>query len=133
MAFRMTRQRRIILDEVRAVKSHPTADEIYEQVRRRIPRISMGTVYRNLEFLADSGIIRRMVGNPMRFDGNTSPHYHVRCLGCRKVEDLAVELISQIQEELGRASDYLLVGYSLEATGYCPKCRENHRQETDPD
>ncbi|MGE5577510.1 MAG: Fur family transcriptional regulator, partial [Syntrophothermus sp.] len=53
----MTRQRQIILEELKNVTTHPTADEVYEMVRRRLPRISLGTVYRNLELLAEEGII----------------------------------------------------------------------------
>lgn len=55
---RMTRQRAVILEELRKTATHPTADELYSIVRRRLPRISLGTVYRNLDFLADSGEIR---------------------------------------------------------------------------
>ena len=57
---RMTRQRAVILEELRKVKTHPTADELYSIVRERLPRISLGTVYRNLDFLADTGEIRRL-------------------------------------------------------------------------
>ena len=56
---RMTRQRAVILEELRKVKTHPTADELNSIVRERLPRISLGTVYRNLDFLADTGEIRR--------------------------------------------------------------------------
>jgi len=59
--FRMTRQRRIILEELRKVDSHPTADEVYEMVRRQLPRISLGTVYRNLEILSREGLIQKVV------------------------------------------------------------------------
>ena len=58
-AFRMTTQRRVILDELRSTGSHPTADQLYERVRRRLPRISLGTVYRNLEILAGQGVIQK--------------------------------------------------------------------------
>ncbi len=56
---RITRQRRVILEELRRVNNHPSADEIYEIVRRRMPRISLGTVYRNLEMLTELGEIQK--------------------------------------------------------------------------
>ena len=81
---RMTRQRAVILEELRKVKTHPTADELYSIVRERLPRISLGTVYRNLDFLADTGEIRRLeaAGTTKRFDGDISWHQHVRCIHC---------------------------------------------------
>ena len=57
---RMTRQRRVILEEIRRTNSHPAADEIYERVRKRLPRISLGTVYRNLDVLCELGEIQRL-------------------------------------------------------------------------
>ena len=68
---RMTHQRRIILEELRNTRSHPTADEVYEIVRKRIPKISLGTVYRNLELLSESGVIQKLEigGTQKRFDG----------------------------------------------------------------
>lgn len=87
---RMTRQRAVILEELRKTKSHPTADELYSIVRERLPRISLGTVYRNLDFLADSGEIRRLeaAGSTKRFDGDISWHQHVRCLRCGRIGDV---------------------------------------------
>ena len=87
---RVTRQRTIILEELRKVVTHPTADEIYTMVRRRLPRISLGTVYRNLDLLAEQGEILRIesAGNSKRFDGNTHPHQHVRCQKCGRTADI---------------------------------------------
>ena len=89
----MTSQRQVILEEIRKVHSHPTADQVYEEVRKRLPRISLGTVYRNLDILSECGLIQRIapVSNQMRFDGDTSSHYHVRCIHCGKVEDAPIE------------------------------------------
>ena len=82
---RVTRQRRVILEELRKLTSHPTAPALYEVVRRRLPRISLGTVYRNLELLARAGFIQRLdlQGAEARFDGNPEHHYHVRCRASR--------------------------------------------------
>jgi Fur family ferric uptake transcriptional regulator len=68
----MTRQRKVILEEIRKTDSHPTADELYQRVRQRLPHVSLGTIYRNLETLAASGLIQKleMGGSQKRFDGN---------------------------------------------------------------
>ena len=80
----------VIIEELKKVHTHPTADELYAMVRARLPRISLGTVYRNLDFLAESGEILKLeaAGSIRRFDGDTSPHQHIRCTVCGKVGDV---------------------------------------------
>ncbi|MGD9277844.1 MAG: transcriptional repressor, partial [Desulfobacterales bacterium] len=74
---RITKQRQVILEELRQMETHPSADEIYKVVRRRLPRISLGTVYRNLEVLAQMGEIQKLElsGSIKRYDWNTNKHY----------------------------------------------------------
>lgn len=128
--FRLTRQRKIILDELRSVTSHPTASEIYDMVRRRLPRISLGTVYRNLELLCEHGLIRKLelVGTQRRFDRITKNHYHVRCLRCGQVDDAPVEPVAALENKLRAVSDYEIVGHRLEFVGLCPKCKRNQKR-----
>ena len=75
---RKTRQRQVILEELQAVTSHPTAVELHELVRRRLPKVSLGTVYRNLDLLARMGVIEKLEhsGGEARFDANTAEHDH---------------------------------------------------------
>ncbi len=122
--LRTTRQRKIILEELRKVTTHPSADEIYEMVRRRLPRISLGTVYRNLELLSDLGEIQKIEqgGSLKRFDGNPRNHYHIRCLGCDRVDDTSTRLLGGIDERIQDRTDYEIIGHRLEFIGYCPQC-----------
>lgn len=128
---RMTHQRSVILEEVQRSHDHPTADEIYERVRKRLPRISMGTVYRNLDVLASSGLIRKIGPDfpQMRFDGETRDHYHMTCIGCGRVEDMGIppqdDTVSQLETALGRLTKYGVFGHKLEFFGLCPDCRES--------
>ena len=124
--FRMTRQRKVILEELRMTSSHPTASKVYEMVKRRLPQISLGTVYRNLEILSERGLVRKIeLGNAQRrFDGETSEHYHVRCLNCGRVDDVALEPITALEESVRRVTDYQILGHQLEFTGLCPECRK---------
>ncbi len=87
---RMTKQREIILEELKKLKTHPTASDLYDIVRKRLPKISLGTVYRNLEILAEMGLIKKLeiAGKEKRWDGDISKHYHFRCVKCGKVEDI---------------------------------------------
>lgn len=124
--YRMTNQRQVILEEIQKVNTHPTADEVYEMVRKRLPRISLGTVYRNLEILSTCGLIQKIgpVSSQMRFDGITKNHYHLRCIYCGKVEDAPIETVDELENAIREKSDYSIIGYKLEFIGICPKCRE---------
>jgi len=126
-----TIQRKVILEEIRMMDTHPTADEIFERVRKRLPRISLGTVYRNLDVLSRLGMIRKLEvgGTQRRFDGNVTPHYHIRCLGCGKVEDLDLEPMKAIERSLGDRISYRILGHHLEVVGLCPQCSEDEGQK----
>lgn len=121
---RMTPQRRVILEELRKLKSHPTASELYKVVRERLPHISLGTVYRNLDILSRSGMALKLVVSDAqcRFDGDLSVHYHVRCVKCGRVDDV-VDLPAEVS--LGCPDDlsgYRILGHRLEFLGVCPGC-----------
>jgi Fur family ferric uptake transcriptional regulator len=122
--LRMTQQRRLILEQVRNLRSHPTAEEIYERVRAHLPRISLATVYRNLEKLCQRGLIRRLElsGTRRRYDSRLGSHYHVRCLGCGQVDDVEVDSVKCLDEGVGKTSRYTILGHRLVFFGLCPLC-----------
>jgi len=122
--YRMTRQREVILEEIRTAKAHPSADEVYEMVRKRLPRISLGTVYRNLEILSELGEIQKLElgGDIKRFDWNPKKHYHIRCLNCGRVDNAPVAPLKQIEDELYGATVYTIFGHRLVFEGLCPRC-----------
>ncbi|MCX8043792.1 MAG: transcriptional repressor [Desulfobacterota bacterium] len=127
---RMTHQREIILQKLRSVTTHPTADEMYEMVRQHLPHISIATVYRNLEWLANNGYAQKIEvgGRQKRFDGTTQPHYHVRCLTCGRVDDVHIPVAPIAEGLKSRAEEYtgyVITGHSIEFTGYCSSCRHN--------
>jgi Fur family ferric uptake transcriptional regulator len=123
---RMTRQRKIILEELQKQKKHPSADEIYQMVRRHMPRISLGTVYRNLEVLVNMGEIQKLElsGALKRYDWDTNRHYHIRCVRCDRVDDAPIAPLNQLEDELYGATVFEIIGHNLEFTGLCPKCSE---------
>jgi len=127
----MTRQRRVILEVLEKLNSHPTADEVYEAVRERLPRISLSTVYHNLELLCDRGMIQMLeVGcSKKHFDCDTRDHYHVRCARCGRVENLPIEPFSYLERALRHLSDYEVTGHKLELIGICPQCRQKEAEE----
>jgi len=120
---RMTRQRAVILEELRKSCSHPTADEIYACVRARLPHISLGTVYRNLELLAENGEVMKLehAGSLRRFDGNMQPHRHVRCSFCGRVADVFVHETAPDVEGL-TVPGFTITGARVEYEGICAEC-----------
>ena len=123
---RMTRQRLAVLEAVRDSHGHPSAEEVHARARLRAPRISLGTVYRNLDFLSRAGLIRTLDGEPgkRRFDGNVAEdHYHVRCVGCGSVGDLPKTAVTRLEHRAEGMTDYDVRGWSLTFTGICPECR----------
>ncbi len=123
---RMTRQRKVILDTLRRLKTHPTADEVFSIVRKQLPRISLGTVYRNLELLTEQGMVRKLetAGTQKRFDGDTSRHDHIKCIRCGRIDDLMVPL-PELPEEQMTDTAYEVLDYNLELLGICPDCQKH--------
>ncbi len=123
---RTTRQRQTILEEICKMTSHPSADEVYEAVRRRLPHISLATVYRNLEVLAERGMIQKLEfgGFQRRFDGNAKNHFHIRCVSCGRIDDVMNEPMLRLEMKPRRMNRYEVLGYRLEFSGLCPKCRK---------
>ena len=130
---RMTQQRAVILEEVRRdLEQHMTADEIYERVRKQLPRISLGTVYRNLEVLVELDEIQKLElsGSISRFDGNPKGHYHIRCMQCGRVDNAPVAPMQKLEDELYGSTVYTIIGHRLEFTGLCPECSKTQTPET---
>ncbi len=124
---RMTRQRSLILEELKKVTTHPTAEELYSVVKAKLPQISLGTVYRNLEFLSDTGVIRKLetAGTVRRFDGNMSKHSHVRCMICNKVADIFEDYSGKLELETTHVENFSLTSVNVEFEGICHECEKN--------
>jgi Fe2+ or Zn2+ uptake regulation protein len=125
MGARESRHREVVLAAVRSTMDHPTAEWVHRQARRSLPRIGLGTVYRNLKKLAEDGLIREIHAggaDAARFDGNTGRHYHIRCLRCGRVNDLPISVDTRLEEEAARAMSYRILGHEVEVLGICPLC-----------
>jgi len=127
---RQTRQKQVILEALRRVTSHPTADEVYQMARERIPNISLGTVYRNLEQLCEQGVIRRLAlaGSQMRFDGRAYRHHHVRCIRCERVDDV-ISVRGNPNSIDVETAGYTILGHRIEFYGLCPDCQDKEGEE----
>lgn len=122
---RETKQRRLVLKAVQSHHDHPTAEQIYEDVHAEDPRISQGTVYRNLGCLSDDGSIFHVrVPGADRFDLRTDLHYHMFCVECKKVVDAPFPYKAVLDDDIMRQSGYDIIRHHLIFEGICPKCRK---------
>jgi Fe2+ or Zn2+ uptake regulation protein len=124
-SLRMTRQRQVIMEELRATDQHPSADDLHGRVKQKLPRISLGTVYRNLEILTELGEIQTiaLAGNLKRFDGIPQNHYHMRCVHCDRLVDAPMEVIDSLERALQEKTEFRILDHQLEFTGICPDCQ----------
>lgn len=124
----MTHQREVILDELKRTRTHPTADELYTSVKKRLPRISLATVYRNLETLSGAGLVSKLeiTGRQKRFDWNQEPHDHVTCTECQRIDDIIPPLsgAGQLCDIPVEKHGYQLTGWRVEYYGICPDCQQ---------
>ena len=121
-----THQRIEIYREVASSEAHPDVNTIYQQVKKRIPSIALDTVYRNLKFLSDRGLIKVMglSQERLRFDANLKEHHHFVCTQCGAIHDFASDSLSKLvvpkeARRLGRA-----ISVQVEVKGVCEKCQK---------
>ena len=124
--MKYSRQRESILQYLRTVKCHPTAENVYHAIQAGNPNISLGTVYRNLNLLADMGEALKITtpNGGDRFDGRTDPHYHVTCTCCGNVFDLELPLEHRLKINCLANEHYdgQIDSHSITFTGTCPHC-----------
>ena len=121
-----SKQRETILKVLRSTDTHPTANWIYEEVRKEIPNISLGTVYRNLSALSDAGMILCIdVGDGFaHYDGDISNHIHLQCRGCESIEDIRFE--GSQMTELAKSIGFMPESCVCVMSGLCKNCKEKY-------
>lgn len=129
--LRMTNQREIVLRELQKSKKHLTADELYVIVKKVMPRISLATVYRNLEILSEAGLIGKLEisGRQKRFDYDAGDHDHIYCIICHRVDNLDVAHKDWLPEQFESVGGYSITGYRLEIIGICPECQKKQKKK----
>ncbi len=127
--LRHTRQREAILRVLRTTHEHPTVDWIYQEVRKEIPHISLGTVYRNLKILTEMGEARELTfgSSYSRYDGDPTPHYHFLCDECGKIEDLDMPVMDSLESQAAEWTDGRITSHRLVFHGVCAECQKQQQ------
>ena len=127
--LKYSKQRESIKNFLVTRYDHPTAETVYLNIRKEFPNISLGTVYRNLNLLAEIGEMQKLspgIG-PDRFDGNPAPHYHFICRHCGCVMDLTVSGLDHINILAGQDFDGEIEGHITYFYGSCPSCKASEK------
>ncbi|MCM8827356.1 MAG: transcriptional repressor [Candidatus Omnitrophica bacterium] len=124
---RNTKQRKVILEELKKTTLHPTAEMLFKMVKKRSPKISFGTVYRNLNLLKEQGQILELTcgKDSCRYDGDITPHYHFFCLTCKKVFDLNISVLDKeekLYKDIYKKTGLAIKYHRLDFYGYCKEC-----------
>lgn len=123
---RMTSQRRILFDIIRDADGHLDADELYQRARQKDPRISLSTVYRNLQLFKQEGVVkeRHFVEEHHYYESRDSvEHCHLVCLNCGTVLEIETPLTEEIKRTAGETSRFQITDIEVNLQGYCPKCQ----------
>jgi len=131
MKYKKSRQRERILEILQSTGTHPTADWVYEKLKPEFPRLSMGTVYRNLAILIEQKLIKKIdFGSTYdRFDAHTDPHYHFICEQCGAIEDLPLPVMEELQEKAEASAHGTVLRHRIEFYGICSKCLRKQEEE----
>ena len=124
----VTYQRILIYKSLVKTKTHPTAEEIYHEVKAEYPSISLATVYKTLETLAEHDLISKVtpLHDLARYDGDIEPHHHLVCLRCRKIVDIHEDALNNLQPP--GDTGFKIEGYRIQFEGLCSVCA----REDDP-
>jgi len=125
----VTPQRLAIIRALLASADHPRAETVYAAVRREHPHISLATVHRTLQTLCRIGEARKVTAlhDSARYDGNTAPHHHVVCIGCRRIRDIEIPGVERLLDGRAELGEFRLIGCALEVHALCAQCQ--HRRK----
>ena len=126
-----SKQREIILNTLKENVVHPTAEYLWEKVKEKDPKISLATLYRNLNQLSENGIIKKIDGleTSSHFDHNTHEHYHFICTKCKRVFDIAAEVAPDLIKKTQSSTGFTIQNHDIVFSGICKDCNNNSKGE----
>ena len=131
--LRKTSQRESILEIIRRGQGHLDADEVYQRVRKKQPRLSLSTVYRTLQTLKELGLIEEVHLDETHHHYEIKAvheHHHLICLGCGKVVEFECPMTTRMKENVSNEKGFEVVNTEVRMTGYCPDCRKEREQSS---
>ena len=125
--YTLTSQRKAVLEALGESRGHPSAEDVYLRVKRKNPRVALGTVYQALSVLEELGVIgaKHWAESPTRYDLNVQPHLDIRCLGCGEVAEVPGVELGDLEGRVQAATPYEVMRATVVIEGLCPTCRAN--------
>jgi len=122
--YRNSRQRTRVLEVLQSTDSHPTADWVYENLKKEFPKLSLGTVYRNIGILIEQGLVQRIQSGSThdRFEANNEKHYHLICEKCGKIMDFNMKEINDLEKQASRMTNFKINSHRIDFFGICSNC-----------
>ena len=124
--MKYSRQRELILKTLKENCIHPTAEQVYELIRREEPTVSLATVYRNLNLLAENGMVKKIEGldGTAHFDHQTFDHYHFICTKCNRVFDIPCDIAPDLAQDVESRTGFRIACYDVSFRGTCKSCQK---------
>ncbi len=128
--YTLTSQRRAVLEALKDSKGHPSAEDVYLTVKRKNPRVALGTVYQALSVLEEIGVIgsKHWSESPTRYDLNIEPHLDIRCVKCGEVSEIPGVGLGDLESRLRENTAYEVTNTMMLVEGVCPACRKKDKE-----
>jgi Fur family transcriptional regulator, peroxide stress response regulator len=122
----VTHQRHVLYEILKNMHGHPSPEEVYARVKRRIPSISLATVYKNIHLFIESGIFREvsMHHGSLRMETNPKPHHHLVCTACKSITDIEADELGLTEMQGRLPGGFLAQRYAVDVLGLCPACQQ---------
>jgi Fur family peroxide stress response transcriptional regulator len=121
----VTHQRQVLYETMKTMHGHPSPEEVYARVRRKVPAISLATVYKNIHLFVESGVFREVSlhHGTVRVEMNDEPHHHMVCSKCRKITDVGEKELGLVAKRQRLPGGFLVERYAVDAIGVCARCQ----------
>ena len=124
--YTLTSQRRAVLEALKEAEGHPSAEDVYLLVKRKNPRVALGTVYQALSVLEEIGVVesKHWSESPTRYDLNVEPHLDIRCIRCGRVEEVPGVDLGDLGSRIQENTPYKVTRAMMLLEGVCPACQD---------
>ena len=122
----VTHQRQVLFETMKTMLGHPSPEEVYARVKKKVPAISLATVYKNIHLFVESGVFREvsMHHGSVRVEMNGDPHHHMVCSMCRKITDVGEKELGLVAKRSRLPGGFLVERYAVDVIGICAKCQK---------
>ena len=122
----LTHQRQVLYEVMKTMHGHPSPEEIYARVKKKIPAISLATVYKNIHLFVESGVFREvsMHHGSLRVEMNDESHHHLVCSKCRRITDIGEKELGLVSKQEKLPCGFLVERYAVDVIGICAKCQQ---------